>query len=483
MSYGTLYGLPKIHKEGLPMRPILTSYETPNYKLAKYLVPLLEPLTKNEYYLSNSLKFKEAILPEDSDLFMASLDVESLFTNVPVAETIEIIINKIFTEPDTLFHNFNKTDFKKILELAVLDTPFLFNGIAYKQVDGMAMGSPLGPTFANIFMCAFEEQLLDNCPLSFYPLFYRRYVDDTFALFRTQDAANSFKELANVKHPNIKFTIEHEQDNKLAFLDILVFREHDHFNTSIFRKHTFTGLGSNFYSSCFNNFKLNSLSTLLHRATMLTSNWPAFNNEIEFLHRYFTNNCFPSNLFFKQVNKILANMFIPTIRSPSVPKLPLYAVIPFIRSSEFQVKLGQILSKHFGAVSFKLIPVNPLKIGSLFRTKDRLNDLMTSGVVYKYTCPCCKRGTYIGSTRRLLKVRIDAHKGVSYRTGSALTNPEFSCIRDHAKLCKCPIQYRHFEIVSKHSSELPLAIMESLTIKRVVPSLNTQTTSIPLFLS
>ena len=46
-SYGTLYGLPKIHKEGLPMRPILTSYETPNYRLAKYLVPLLEPLTKN----------------------------------------------------------------------------------------------------------------------------------------------------------------------------------------------------------------------------------------------------------------------------------------------------------------------------------------------------------------------------------------------------------------------------------------------------
>ena len=221
-SHGTLYGLPKIHKEGLPMRPILTSCETPNYKLAKYLVPLLEPLTKNDYHLLNSLHFKEAILPQDSDLIMASLDVVSLFTNVPVEETIEIIINKIFTEPNATFHNFSKADFRKLLELAVLDTPFIFNGFAFKQIEGMAMGSPLGSTFANIFMSAFEEQLLDSCPLSFYPLFYRKYVDNTFALFRNVDAANAFLEFANDKHQNIKFTIEHEQNNKLPFLDIFV---------------------------------------------------------------------------------------------------------------------------------------------------------------------------------------------------------------------------------------------------------------------
>ena len=195
------------------------------------------------------------------------------------------------------------------------------------------------------------------------------------------------------------------------------------------------------------------------------------------------NNCFPSNMFFKQVNKLLADRFVPIIKSPSVPKLPMYSAIPFIRDKEFQSKLCNILSKHFGAVDFKLIPINPLKIGSLFKIKDQLNYLMTSGVVYKYSCPRCKRGTYVGSTRRLLKVRIDAHKGVSYRTGSALTNPEFSCIRDHAKLCKRPIQYKHFEILSRASNDLSLAIMESLTIKRVVPSLNTQTTSTPLFLS
>ena len=130
-----------------------------------------------------------------------------LFLCLAVEETIDIIMEKIFSEPNTIFHNFNATDFRKLLELAVLDTAFIFNGYVFKQVDGMAMGSPLGPIFANIFMCKFEEQLLDSCPLRFYPLFYRRYVDDTFALFRTRDDANAFLDFANNRHHNIRFSL------------------------------------------------------------------------------------------------------------------------------------------------------------------------------------------------------------------------------------------------------------------------------------
>ena len=90
------------------MRPILASYNTPNYKLAKFLVPLLEPLTKNEFTLSNSYLFKDKILSQDSSLLMASFDVESLFTNVPVGETIDIILSKLFPESDSIFNNGEK---------------------------------------------------------------------------------------------------------------------------------------------------------------------------------------------------------------------------------------------------------------------------------------------------------------------------------------------------------------------------------------
>ena len=174
---------------------------------------------------------------------------------------------------------------------------------------------------------------------------------------------------------------------------------------------------------------------------------------------------------------------MPNFKSPTVPKMKIYSVIPYIRDTFFQNKLKQIISSHIGAIDVKLIPMNPLKIGSFFKVKDQTDYLMSSGVVYKYTCPRCDRGTYIGSTHRLLKVRIDAHRGVSYRTGTQLTNPEFSSIREHTKICKCPMQYKDFEIIARASNNLSLSILESLTIKQTVPSLNTQTSSTHLYLA
>ena len=185
---------------------------------------------------------------------MVSFDVTSLFTNIPLHETINILLDKLFDNDTALFHGFNKDSFKKLLEIAVQDTHFLFNDKVFKQIDGVSMGSPLGPIMANAFMCSFEEKMLEDCPLSFRPLFYKRYVDDTIALFRTKEAAERFLEYMNRLHPNIKFTIEHEHENQLPFLDILITRTDHGFSTNVFRKKTFTCQGTNFYSSCPLNF-------------------------------------------------------------------------------------------------------------------------------------------------------------------------------------------------------------------------------------
>ena len=99
---------------------------------------------------------------------------------------------------------------------------FIFNGELYKQIDGVAMGSPLGPTFANIFLCFHERNWLDSCPSEFKPVVYRRYVDDTFVIFREKWQANRFLEYLNSKHRNIGFTMEAETEGKLAFLDLLI---------------------------------------------------------------------------------------------------------------------------------------------------------------------------------------------------------------------------------------------------------------------
>ena len=113
---------------------------------------------------------------------------------------------------------------------------------------GVAMGSLLGPALANIFMCSFESKWFRDCPNDLKPVFYRRYIDDIFVLFSTPDHVDKFREYLPSKHPNINFFIEKEEDYRLPFLDIRIFRENDKFATSVYRKKTFSGVYSNFKS-------------------------------------------------------------------------------------------------------------------------------------------------------------------------------------------------------------------------------------------
>lgn len=117
-----------------------------------------------------------------SSCFMASFDVESLFTNIPLKETIDICIKSLFSTATEVLGITSKY-FRSLLELAVTNSFFIFNEKFYRQTEGVGMGLPLGPTFANIFMCHYEKVWLDSCPSDFAPLFYRRYVDDCFLFF------------------------------------------------------------------------------------------------------------------------------------------------------------------------------------------------------------------------------------------------------------------------------------------------------------
>nr|XP_027207334.1 uncharacterized protein LOC113800746 [Penaeus vannamei] len=139
-----------------------------------------------------------------------SFDIESLFTNVPLRETTEIIVNKTTTLTLNEF-GLDKTTYGKLLDIAAHHSVFTFNESLYTQVDGVAMGSPLGPCYANTFLCYHEQAWLNNCPSSFKPIYYRRYMDDTFLLFNDPSHINPFMSYLNSQHPNIRFTCEAEQ--------------------------------------------------------------------------------------------------------------------------------------------------------------------------------------------------------------------------------------------------------------------------------
>ena len=87
------------------------------------------------------------------------------------------------------------------------------------------MGSPLGPSLANAFLSYHEKNLLNSCPQGFKPVFYRRYVDDIFVLFYSNDHLKYFQEFLNSCQINMSFSMETERQNKFSFLDIEVIRK------------------------------------------------------------------------------------------------------------------------------------------------------------------------------------------------------------------------------------------------------------------
>ena len=143
--------------------------------------------------------------------------------------------------------NITKPQLKKLFVFATSQTHFLFNNEIYDQTDGVAMGSPLGRALANLFMGYHENKRL-NSEENSTVLFYKRYVDDIFCLFKCETDAERFLTFLNRQHPNIKFTIEKEKNNQLPFLDILNDSSSNKLVTSVYRKPTYTGLLTNFNS-------------------------------------------------------------------------------------------------------------------------------------------------------------------------------------------------------------------------------------------
>ena len=179
-----IYGTPKMHKfsssDSFPkLRPIVSSIGTFNYNLARFLCDLLSPLVPNDYSCKDTFSFVSQIKNANlSKKPLVSYDITSLFTNVPLQETIDIAINLLFNHNHNL--NITRKELKKLFLFGTSQTHFIFSSKFYNQTDGVAMGSPLAPVLVNIFVSFHESKWFNEYNLN-KPKFCLRCVDDILA--------------------------------------------------------------------------------------------------------------------------------------------------------------------------------------------------------------------------------------------------------------------------------------------------------------
>ena len=177
----------KHHKEGNPLRPIVTCIGSALYNTSKFLTDILSPLqNRNGYSVSNSLQFSNEVsdIRINDDEVLVSFDVVSLFTAIPVNKACDYIKKKL--EDDTSLPsrtNLNISDIVSLLNFTLSNNYFVFNDKIYKQIHGCAMGSPVSPVVANLCMEEIEESAINALPTA--PKIWKRYVDSGSGQRRT----------------------------------------------------------------------------------------------------------------------------------------------------------------------------------------------------------------------------------------------------------------------------------------------------------
>jgi hypothetical protein len=363
-----LYDLPKIHKEGVPLRHIVSIIGAHTYQLAKHITGFLNKLAGNlTHHVKNSIHFTqilENLQVQPGDL-MVSFDVVSLFTKVPVEDSLSL-----------LSHHF--TDYiLALFKLVLTSTYFCFDGQYFEPTDGVATGSPLSPVIANFFVEDFEEKTLNQATLK--PPCWYRYVNDTFVIFpHGKDNLTEFLEHLNGLHKNIQFTMEIE-DGHIKFLDIDIYRKSDgSLGHKVYRKPTHTNLYLHQLSHHHSANKHFVLSSLTHRARALCDQ-ESLAHELEFLTTVLKNN--------KYNSQIQRAMKPATRTSESKDQPTSTAYIPFTNNTYGH--LSRMLAKH----NIESVAIPSRKISSyLPPVKDAIG-LKAPGT-YRIPCECGK--VYIG---------------------------------------------------------------------------------------
>ena len=440
-----IYGLPKIHKPAVPLRPIVDFTGSPTYAWAKFLAQILKPLSgKSTSFVLNSAQFAQEIrhLCLQHNEVMLSYDVVSLYTKVPVDDALTFIEGQL--SQDTSLGERTSLSVQDIMEgcrHCLLSTVFVFDGIVYHQTEGLPMGSPLSPIVANLFMESFEQQALQT--FTNPPRIWRRYVDDTFVVI-DKDHQDAFLAHLNSSHPAIKFTVEVESDaGQIPFLDCLVIRAgNNSLATTVYRKPTSSERYIQHDSGHLWSTKTAFIHGLITRAERLCSTPELKNAELKLIVNHLGLNGYSKRFVRSLIQQHQQHR-------QACPKNWGNAVaLPYIEGKSEAIR--RVLNR----VGIKTTFTSANSIGRhLTNVKDSVPDRDLGDLIYRISCLDCEE-VYVGETSRPISRRAREHSYLAKRRPRNMTERQRlennSAIALHAIENEHRVDFDHPQILSRN---------------------------------
>lgn len=458
-----LYGLPKIHKPNVPLRPISSSIEVPCYNLSKYIGNILKNIILEKYNIKNSVELKkklENVNLEDGEILI-SLDVVSLFTNIP----IHLAIKNIMDQWNTLqkFTKIPRTQFLKILKFCLNDNNyFIYDETFYNQTYGMPMGNPLSPTIADIVLDALLEQTTNDLKKQGVNLkLLTKYVDDLFAIIKEEDEELILKTFNNY-HNKIKFTIEKEENQSIPYLDMRLFRDNNMIITDWYTKSIASGRLINYHSTQPTQQKTNTAKNMIEKVLKISDDKFKDKN-INKIREILLNNCYPIHIINNLIQKTILGKTTDKIDTSGNPKK--FYCLSYIPKLTESKQIREIIHDKEVTLAYK---ANKTTQELFTKTKTKIEKEDLSSVVYQISCQgktdehCNK--VYIGTTKRSLQTRIAEHET------DIRKNKHTTALAQHCFEHGHNADLTNVKILDKERKENKRYILESLRIQQKMES-------------
>jgi len=402
----TIYGLPKTHKPGFPLRPIISGIGTAPHNIAKSLAKLLTPLlgTISNSHIKNSNDLINKIKNINmQNKLLSSLDIKSLYTNIPVNKCITRLENHL--KKSNISLPLPTQTIIKICKLCTQNCFFQYNGIFYKQKFGLPMGSPLSGVLACLYL-----EFLESKPFKYIlpaDSNYFRYIDDILFIYPLNHNITQIVERLNKIEPTINFTHELEHKHTLPFLDILLTNNNNHLEFKVYHKPTNKNDHIHFYSH--HNTKIKSglvIGFYLRALRICTKKF--LDEEFEFIDNSFTQLQYPQSFIQrarKKAIKIHNRKHLPSIQTNNTPTnnyINRYIILPNNSATT-------IIEKNLNNLGIKTVSNSSKTIKSIINNKRNNTQTRSNAGVYTIQCLDCNK-QYIGETSRHIDQRIREHK-------------------------------------------------------------------------